>query len=179
MCPPALGCSSSVVGKYSFTRNTQEISFSEIHEDIQQLHCWSKDTFQRDINHWSWQQLSLTLWFVFNRSSHPFLMRRRSHTPKSSSDAEGMTDGNDAHKPAIHTSKWHTHTYLSEREYFFMCWFHMSVHSQSYSRNISPQPKQCQDRNAGSTPHHWQEKGKKYSEDIQGFFVFNRSLNKS
>lgn len=107
------------------------------------------------------QQPSLTLWFVFNRSSHPFLMRLRSLTPKSSSDAGGMTDGNDAQNPAhTHRLVACTHTFLSEGEYFFMCWFHMSVHNQSYSRNMSSQPKQCQDRNAESTPHYWQEKGK-------------------
>lgn len=92
--------------------------------------------FHSDINCRPWQRLSLTLWFVSNRSSHPFLMRPRLHTPKSSSDAGGMTDGNDACKLA-HTHT-HTHPYLSERECFFMCWCQMSVHSQSHSLNISP-----------------------------------------
>lgn len=126
----------------------------------------SMHTFHSDINCWPWQRLSLTLWFVSNRSSHPFLMRPRLHTPKSSSDAGGMTDGNDACKPAhthMHTctqAHTHTHPYLSERECFFMCWCQMSVHSQSHSLNISPRPKQCQDRNAGSTLHCRQEKEK-------------------
>lgn len=41
------------------------------------------------------------------RSSHPFLMTLRSHTPKSSSDADGMTDGNQAH---IRIQQTQTHT---------------------------------------------------------------------
>lgn len=75
-----------------------------------------------DLYCWSWQQLSLTLWFVSNRSSHPSLMRLRSHTPRSFSDAGGMTDGKLAHAHYTHTRC--THTYLREREcVFFLCFF--------------------------------------------------------
>ena len=113
-----------------------------------------------------------SLWFVPNRSSHPFLMRLRSHTPKSSSDAGRMTDGNDACKPAHTHTHTHTRIYLRERECFF-CWCQMSVHSQPYSLNISPQPKQCQDRNAGSTLHCRQENERKKNteETFKVFFL--------
>lgn len=96
-------------------------------------------------------------------------MRPRSRTPRSFSDAGGMTDGRPTRS---HTS----HTYLPQSEGVWVSfssprWCLTSVVGQSDSLNVSPQSKQCQDRNAGSTLHCRQEKeGNKNSVlDIQGF----------
>ena len=119
-----------------------------------------------DINLLAWQQLSLTLWFVSRRSSHPFLTRLRSHTPKSSSDAGGMTDGNDAAQHFIHVHTHHRDLHQIEGMcFFFVCvclCVCVRVFCQCITRTVAltslPQPKQCQDRNAGSTLHCRQEK---------------------
>lgn len=120
---------------------------------------------------WSWQQLSLTPWFVSNRSSHPFLMRLRSRTPRSFSDAGGMTDGKLAHAHYTHTE--HIPTSVRGNVIFSIdvrrqCTASLialtSLHSQSNVKTGMQAPHFTADR-----------KKKKHWGDIQGFFTYNRS----
>lgn len=121
----------------------------------------------------------LTLWFVSNRSSRPFLMRPRSHTPKSSSDAGGMTDGNyECELARAHYTHTHTaHIPTSVRGNVFS----VDVRCQCTASPIALTSLSSQSnvKTGMQAPHLTADrKKKKHSGDIQDihFLMYNRSL---